>query len=89
MLEKLSISEKTAEIIEPPKKPLTAYFCFSKERRNGIREKNPELKMTQIAKILGHTWSALTESQKEPYVQQAAQDKIRYENELSKFQTII
>ena len=34
---------------------------------------------------MGQTWSALSDSHKEPYNNLAAQDKIRYENELSEF----
>ena len=38
---------------EAPKKRMTAYFLFQKEKREEVKAENPGLKITDIAKKLG------------------------------------
>lgn len=46
---------------------VTAFFLFSREKRPGVREENPEAKVTEIAKILGGLWGELSDKEKEDY----------------------
>ncbi len=43
----------------------------------------PELKGNEVIKAIGAKWTTLTDSEKQPYVEMAKQDKIRADNELS------
>ncbi|KAL0234067.1 hypothetical protein PCE1_001105 [Barthelona sp. PCE] len=63
------------------KRPRSAYLYFCQERRPILREENPDLKMTDISKLLGADWRKLDDTQKIPFNELAAQDKVRYNEE--------
>jgi len=55
---------------------------FQKEQREKIKKDNPTLKtLPQLAKKMGEIWGLMTDEQKKRYQDQAAGDKIRYEEE--------
>lgn len=64
-----------------PKKPLSAFFYFAKERRTGLKMEQPDLKVTEVAKVIGVEWHKLTDKEREHYVKLALDDRSRYENE--------
>eukprot|EP00897_Mesotaenium_endlicherianum_P005966 jgi/Mesen1/5398/ME000268S04599 len=66
-----------------PKKPLTSYFHFVKDQFEKTKLEHPEQTTPQIGKLLGQKWKALSETEKEPYAQKAAQDKARYSKEIA------
>ena len=47
-----------------------------------MKEANPELGVTDLAKLQGATWKELDESQKQKYADLAAQDVLRYKAEM-------
>ena len=47
-----------------PKRPASGYFLFQNARRNEIREKNQDKKMSEIAKQIGEEWKTMTEEDK-------------------------
>jgi hypothetical protein len=50
------------------KKPkMNPFMNFSNQHRQEVREKHPDLRMTEIAKILGSMWRALSETEKDKY----------------------
>jgi len=61
-----------------PKKPLTAYLLFSNSVRAQSRTENPELKMTQIAKVIGQKWKALTDEERQKWMDLAVKEKEEY-----------
>lgn len=65
-----------------PKKPQAGYFQFISEQRAIVVKKNPEAKITEIAKMLGEMWTKLTEVKKKPFNQKYEQDKDRYQTQL-------
>ena len=64
-------SKKVKEQKEGPKRPLTPYFIYASENRGLIKEKNPEMKVTDISKVLGQQWKELTTEQKDVYVKKS------------------
>lgn len=46
-----------------------------------VKADNPELKVTEISKVLGEKWGKLDETQKKPYQDKADEDKARYKRE--------
>ncbi|CAN6651313.1 non-histone chromosomal protein 6A [Trichomonascus vanleenenianus] len=64
-----------------PKRSLSAYMFFANAQRDSVRSDNPDVTFGQVGKILGERWKALSESEKIPYEQKAAEDKKRYEAE--------
>lgn len=67
------------------KKNLSAYqfFCSSAEVRKSIKEENPDIKPKEVMGKIGERWKALTEEGKKPFIDQAAEDKKRYQEELA------
>ena len=63
--EKLAQKEEAKALL--PKSPLTAFFCFASRRRVVIKEENPSLSVTEIAKRLGEEWKALEPEARQPY----------------------
>lgn len=58
-----------------PKKPQTAYFIFTGHIRPQMKEENPDMKVTELAKIMGGKWKALNEEDKKQWYDQAAKLK--------------
>jgi hypothetical protein len=69
-----------------PKKPLTSYMCFCKDKRLEIKVSNPGLKLPQISKMLGAAWKSLSEAEKGLYIQKALLDKERYSNDMKTYE---
>jgi len=68
-----------------PKRPTTAYFYFSADKREDIVAKNPGIKVTDVAKKIGEQWGALSEHEKKKYNDKAAADKDRYNREIANY----
>ena len=61
------------------KRPLNAYFLFSKERRPALQKANPDMKVGPISKLIGAEWKKMSESDKAPYTKQAKELKAAFE----------
>lgn len=61
-----------------PKRNLSAYMFFAKDKRTDLVKKYPKDKITDIAKRLGEKWGKLTSDDKKKYESKAAKDKERY-----------
>ncbi|KAK7055117.1 high mobility group box domain-containing protein, partial [Favolaschia claudopus] len=64
-----------------PKRALSAYMFFSQDWRERIKNENPEASFGEVGKLLGAKWKELDDEEKKPYVEQAAKDKERAEDE--------
>ncbi len=51
----------------PPKKPLTSYNLFMREKVTKLREEDPSKPTTQCFKECGQMWSKMSDKQKEKY----------------------
>lgn len=68
-----------------PKKALSSFLAFSSELRPKITAEMPELKLTEVATELGRRWKALSDGEKQPFVDMAKKDKERYEAEMEQY----
>src|SRR6056300_538144 len=64
-----------------PKRPLSSYMHFAKNRRANIVKNHPNYTVAQVAKELGAQWRKLGNNNKAPYVAKARQNKNRYNTE--------
>jgi hypothetical protein len=64
-----------------PKRPLTAYMYFCQDKRQEVKEANPDMNGTAVTAELGSRWKDLSDEDKAPYEAKQAADKARYENE--------
>ena len=69
-----------------PKKPASAYLFFCKTMRGVIQETHPELKMTDISKVLGKKWSSMSDKDKSKYFVLSDKDKERYAEEMETYE---
>ncbi len=70
-----------------PKKNMTAFMFFRKEKTKEYQLKNPAIKkQCDIAKIMGNDWkNKMSDEDKLPFKKMEADDKKRYEEELKVF----
>ena len=61
---------KTETGDEKPKRK-NPYILFSNEKREGVKEANPEMKPKDVIKELSAMWKALSDEEKAPYKEQA------------------
>ena len=64
------------------KKPKTPYLIFSNEKREEVKQKNPDFKFAEISKELGNMWKQCDEEEKEVYEKKAVEDKQRFVDEV-------
>ena len=85
--EKQDYEEKKKTSINPPKRPMTAYFCFMKERRATLLKEQPNIKNTEISKVrlcaklyqkAADEWEKLAPEAKAPYEKIAKENKEKY-----------
>eukprot|EP01064_Diplonema_japonicum_P026978 TRINITY_DN3864_c2_g1_i1.p1 TRINITY_DN3864_c2_g1~~TRINITY_DN3864_c2_g1_i1.p1 ORF type:complete len:222 (+),score=115.89 TRINITY_DN3864_c2_g1_i1:70-666(+) len=50
-----------------PKKPLTPFFAFSGKVRGDVKEENPDMKASEVAKEIGTRWNDLADDEKKTY----------------------
>jgi len=65
-----------------PKRPLSGYFRFLQGKRSELAAANPEASVATIAKLGGHAWSALSDAQKKPFQDAAAEEKAIYDKKM-------
>ena len=66
-----------------PKRPMSAYLFFCKEKRAEVKEENPNMKATEITTELGRMWKEVKETEDaEQYAELAKADKARYDAEM-------
>ncbi|KJA22161.1 hypothetical protein HYPSUDRAFT_41316 [Hypholoma sublateritium FD-334 SS-4] len=64
-----------------PKRALSAYMFFSQDWRERIKTENPDAGFGEVGKLLGAKWKELDDAEKKPYIDQAARDKERADDE--------
>ena len=80
-----SKTKKNKKDPNAPKKPKSSYILFCSEKRNEIKEKNPELSATQITSRLGALWKQCSEQEKKRYESLANDDKERYKTDMENY----
>ncbi|KND01708.1 FACT complex subunit POB3 [Spizellomyces punctatus DAOM BR117] len=64
-----------------PKKNVSAFLLFCKDKRPEVMDENPGLSITEASKKLGELWKSITPDEKKKYDNLASEDKERYERE--------
>ncbi|KAM7267672.1 hypothetical protein ACFE04_009838 [Oxalis oulophora] len=66
-----------------PKRAVTSFMYFSQTERENVKKSNPGISFTDMAKVLGDKWKALSAAEKEPYEAMANADKKRYKDAMT------
>jgi len=80
------VSKKAPKDVNAPKKPLSSYFMFTRDRRSALKASQPDAKITELTKIIAVEWKALDAATKEKYAAEAAQAKAQYAVKWSEYQ---
>merc|ERR1719394_1438065 len=83
--EKKPAKKKKEKVPGQPKRNLSSYFIYVRDNREKVIADNAGISVTEITKILGAQWKALSAEEKAPYEEKAAQDKVRYAREMDEF----
>lgn len=79
----ISKKSRKGEKASGPKRPMSAYLFFCKEKRAEIKEENPSMKATEVTSELGRLWNQVKETKEvEQYNELAKADKERYTAEM-------
>lgn len=68
-----------------PKRAVSAYICFSNDKREEAKRSNPEASSKELMGILGKMWRETSDADKQQYNDQHDQDVERYQRELSTY----
>ncbi|KAF9463385.1 high mobility group box domain-containing protein [Collybia nuda] len=79
--EKATRGGKAKKDPKAPKRAMSAYMFFSQDWRERIKAENPDAGFGEIGRLLGTKWKELDDKEKKPYIEQAAKDKTRAEDE--------
>jgi len=64
---------------------MSSFMFFANEKRDEVRAKYSDLKFTEIGKKLSELWKELTPEDKKIYEDKAGKDKLRYNEEMTKY----
>ena len=76
---------KSAKDPNAPKRGMSAFMLWSQHMRPKIKEESPDLKITEIAKVLGEKWKLIGEDSKQEWQEKAEADKARYQEEMKTY----
>ncbi|KAF3703705.1 Transcription factor Sox-17-alpha [Channa argus] len=69
---------KSASTQPRVRRPLNAFIIWTKEERRRLAQLNPDLENTDLSKILGKTWKAMSLAEKRPYMQEAERLRVQH-----------
>lgn len=68
-----------------PKRATTAFMFYSTKMRPIIKEEKPDIKFTEMGKLIGAKWRELSAEDKTEFEEMASEDKKRYSDEMAKY----
>jgi high mobility group protein B2 len=79
-------SAKKVKDSDAPKRCKSSYIYFCVEKRDKIKNDNPDMSAKEIIKELGRVWREdVSDKDKERYTKMSVDDKSRYENEMKDY----
>lgn len=61
-----------------PRRPMSAFLFYSIGKRQQIKEENPQMKNTEISRVLGEMWRSLSEEERRPFVEKEKTEREKY-----------
>ena len=62
----------------PPKRAITAFFCYQRERKKTIKEENLGLDHKSLIRKMAEEWKNMSKQEKMKYIEESNKNKIRY-----------
>jgi len=78
---------KIKKIKDPnrPKRAMSPFFLYQNQERAKLKAESPELKATEVVKILSARWNEMSDVDKQPYKDEHEVDKVRYSREIENY----
>jgi len=76
---------KEVKVPMRPKKPLTPYFRFLGQVRSECQRQNPNVKVTELMKIIAQRWDSLDDASKQPFISAYKSEVASYSPILEKY----
>jgi hypothetical protein len=65
--------------------PCIAYLLFAAERRPTIKAERPDLGFGDLARAIGEEWKKMSDAEKAPFNQRAAEEKAKYQQAMEMY----
>jgi hypothetical protein len=65
---KVPVKKQLQDELKIPKRPMSAFFAFSLEKRSEVKQKNPDFNNTQISRHLALLWKEAKADEKKKYI---------------------
>lgn len=63
------------------KRPMNAFMCWAQIARRRLANEHPELRNTELSKMLGQMWKELDQEQKHPYIKKAEHLRMKHKSQ--------
>merc|ERR1712223_1711927 len=81
------VEKSVPEVPAVPKKPVTAYIRYANEVRPDVMKKNPNMKVSEVAKLMGQMWKEVPTAKKEALTKAYQMDKEAYLKQFEQFKS--
>mmetsp|Transcript_13869 Transcript_13869/g.15639 ORF Transcript_13869/g.15639 Transcript_13869/m.15639 type:complete len:400 (+) Transcript_13869:148-1347(+) len=63
---------------DAPKRPMSAFLYFSQDKRRMIKAANPDMRNTEVSRVLGDMWKKVKQEERDPHIQREADERAKY-----------
>ena len=74
---------------KPPKRAITAFFCYQRERKKTIKEENLGLDHKSLIRKVAEEWKNMSKQEKRKYIEKSNKDKTRYREQRNVYNEIM
>lgn len=74
---------------KPPKRAITAFFCYQRERKKTIKEENLGLDHKSLIRKMAEEWKNMSKQEKRKYIEKSNKDKTRYREQRNVYNEIM
>jgi high mobility group protein B2 len=68
-----------------PKRAMSGFMFFSNHMRPKLKQRHPDITFLELGTEIGKLWRGLSATKRKPYMQLAAEDKARYQEEKANY----